>query len=936
MKKHKLITLIALLVILMQSASVFACAPPSSPPTAQAPAQTPTTNTNKYIQWYATNDEGYQFSVRADGTRVNEFARRYDPETGQYSYFKWNAETGKYDDTTPPGAQASAPSWTSPTTPEGQQGGWEFSSQRAKRDAREGDVARVTNEDGTTTYKIFQNGEWVDAPFQEPTSTGAAATTEGAAAQAGAGQVAADGAQAQGATGTAAQAGAEAEEEALEEAVAKECPACQLEEATRAISAGESSMTGTQALEKLKQALADTETNIQTMQTAITKRDPLLAGAAQAGQHIASGEWGQVSQGDINSLAAMAKDDNDVFSDAQQAAAQALLNEIATQGEDDKWKKKEEQPESIAHLGQFAQQLDNAAQQQELDAAALQQAIYERDVAKALQQRLAAGMTAEQVQQQLSWEKQVVVREQLSYNSLGADLRAAASNPEKVQQAWGDYYSRIYYGTSGDNIDNFVHDQTSTQLRSLVMSNEDYDWSDKNKDGLVDAGEVTQNGEEISLDELTEKAQVQVEKMYGISVENDAEGNLQSLAESMAARHVLGTAAGQQFFVMPEGQIMAQGSQLAQHYEVNSENKIIAHFDGGNEMDTGIVCYDCNTAEGGVLQGNGLKDGARLQFPDGTVYDYSAEDAAAGRYPFRARKDYWVQGSLVDWLSGGPVTQFLKGLSSMVGTRCRACKGNWIYEAFGKIDLAQVATEGICDENVEGLGETFAISKTGGPSQAWVTAEVVTVGDICGSLTGDAATACGENMTPAPYMYKLQAVVNAQEVKMVFNICLTDSKGDCSEGSGKHVWNLLRLRNQEGASIATDLILDPSQDPEFYGPPILDWHGPYTKVFPGFSQYQYVCIKFANADYTWEEGEKGLKGILILDGDHLCNRIADVNLVSPYDPDRRQWEGVAGSEFAQPTAGAGYVAPGGLGYVGTPGGASQQSGFDPGGTGAVP
>ncbi|MBU0461108.1 MAG: hypothetical protein KJ574_00835 [Nanoarchaeota archaeon] len=819
---------------------------------------------------------------------------------------------------------------------------------------------------------------------------------------------------------------------------ATECASCELGTATTALSAEGTAPTGAEARQQLDTAIQTAQTQSTTMQGAIDHRKDAITTAQNVQQHLASTNWVDFKQTDVDNLVTMANDQS--LSVEQRQAALAVLQNTATfDASTGKWTRNSERPTGDDYnnaLTSFGTATEGTQNQQELDTASLEQLKFEMDAANKLKEKLAAGMTTEQIQQQAGWGQQVIVREQMAYNSLGTDLRAAGNDPEKVQQAWTDYYRSIY-GYGDQSVQNFIDDRSEIEMRNIVLANdEQYDWTDKNGDGLVQQNEIKEGtftglqeqamthvsgalgqplgytqtqiqeraatvrslktidflkgaceggtcvswddangdgyldqGELISIDEegnpagpldadtaatllLQYETQKSAVKQAGDEAQADAEAHnaeiigevpaqqtINTIADREAARHVLTTAGGQQFFILPEGQILPEGAQLPESYQVDAEtNMIVAHFSDGPPRDTGIMCFRCDTAgeDGtGVMRGNGLKDGASMEFPDGTVYDYDETAAKEGKYPFKARKDYWVQGSLVDWVSGGPVTQFLKGLSSMVGTRCRACKGDWIYEAFGKVNLGQVWTEGICDSNTDGLGETFAISKKGGPSEAWVTAEVITVGDICGMLTGDAATTCAENMTPAPYMYKLQAIVNAQEVTMEFNICLTDAKGDCSEGAGKHVWNLLRLRDQAGYSIATDLILKPKQDETLYGPPVLDWHGPYTKVFPGFSQYQYVCIKFANGGTSGLDTD--VAAFLTLENDYVCNKIADVNLISPYDPDRRQWEGVAGSEFAQPSAGAGYVPPGQLGgYVGTPGGASPQAGFDPGGAGAVP
>ncbi|MFC1754713.1 hypothetical protein ACFL96_15170 [Thermoproteota archaeon] len=429
-----------------------------------------------------------------------------------------------------------------------------------------------------------------------------------------------------------------------------------------------------------------------------------------------------------------------------------------------------------------------------------------------------------------------------------------------------------------------------------------------------------------------------------IKARSDNEGRVNP-ARTQADHYANNVAAGQ-VFMMIRSELESRSDLAGTEYsgdpkfKMNEDGEMTAVFDHGKPTKLGMSCrnndgsacqlldpkeIDQLTGEPKSCAETGCEDGGMINpvggegdGPVGSTFRYSLVDVRdwndeTGQWE---QRESLVGGTVIDWVRGGPISQFIKGLSNAAGWRCKSCSE--AAETFGYYTNPGARfTELLCglDSASKHVGDSFAISLSGGPSQAWVAGEVVKTGNICGSLTDAAAKKkCKANLTIAPYVYKIQAYVNAQEVEMKFQICVTKKKNSCDVGNA---YPLLRYNGEP-----TPRLLDPGQskeDEERYGPPVLDWHGAYTKIAPGTKYYKYICIRFSNDDKV--------SRYITLDDKYLCNKMPLTEDVSPYNPDRRQWEGVAKSEFAQPGyEGLEYMDPGELGdYEGSS--ASRQSDF---------
>ena len=929
--------------------------PPVTPPAAPASgeAATPTPNPARFIHWIVPDTtppfaSGVQISQRGSHGEQGEFARVIDPVTGEFTYY--TIEDGQIDwssHRSAISAHTATNGWRSssdsPTGVSGHDGDWQFLGRGAQQNPTEGSTARVCPSgsiEGCTYFRFNEEEE----SWEETEPMGSTALKElmesgtlAAEPEAGAETPVEPGAEpaATATVETADEPTGEEEEEAppaQTEPEAEECIGCAIAQTTQGLAAGDYSSVS-DARTALETSIGATEREIQERGATIASRGELITGLESAIEHIESGDVSQLTEEDLNHINTIMHDPNNEFSDEQELAAQRLWV-LAGAGDDDPISAEDFEALDAGILQEVVAQM---AQQQTLDETAQNQAEFERQAAQALLQSLGGSLSAEQIQQRASWREQLYTREGLAYNSLSDDIENAHGDIQGVLDAFGSYARRTY-GYNPESFDNFIGDRTTERLSGLIEErNLDYD----EKDGIPGPS----SEEEIAgYDDLVAEARGQVIGAYDLGdIDPDSPEGMRALMDAATERfqstYALSGPRGDTpgagtTLLLPPGQRFPEHMQFT---TLNDKNELIGHTADGREVNTHFRCYGCETTEygdeGQVLSG-GIEDGARLQAPDGTVYDVEVdEDGNVEGY--RTRQDYWVQNSLMDWVKGGPVTGFLKGLSSIVGSRCKACEGSKLYEAFGKIDLASTWTDRICDNNVEGLGESFAVSKTGGPSQAWVVGEITEVGSICDAFgqSSSESQLCTEEIMPPPYIYKIQAYVNAQEVKMEFNICLTDDEGDCDESGSAHVWNLLRYGGDK-----KDLVLDPEDDPEDYGPPVLDWHGPYTKVFPAGSVYQYVCIKFKNAGTDQPGLDYNVAAFITLEEDYLCNELPLTTDISPYDSDYRQWEGPA--DWAD-TSGSGsfddynpYVGPGALDSEGA-GGSSHFSSFDPG-EGGVP
>ncbi|MFQ5474397.1 MAG: hypothetical protein ACE5DM_01045, partial [Candidatus Nanoarchaeia archaeon] len=447
----------------------------------------------------------------------------------------------------------------------------------------------------------------------------------------------------------------------------------------------------------------------------------------------------------------------------------------------------------------------------------------------------------------------------------------------------------------------------------LTYDGKEVTWNDKGQavdsEGNAIEGAPTQ---EQWASAKSEGAKSKSEEEAKIAAEeNEVEGKtnreaMNKVTGNLADRHMFGT--GQDAVMLP-GTVIPPGKLTS---TVVDGELVYADPTTGKEIKSGFKVSNWEGAEEGSAK-QPPPDGAIMCSPDGTCSDYNAEEKR-----FEARKQYWTPGNLMDWVRGGPTTTFLRGLAGAVGARCRVCKDDALYQFFEVMNIAQKATEWICDAGYsDELGESFAISRTGGPSQAWIAGEVIQVGDICASFftTGsDEYKKCMQdrNLTSFPYIYKLQALVNAQEVIMTFQITLSAEKG------GEDLALI-----GTGPGQPADLTLDP-EDESTDEPPILDWHGPNTKVF-GMSKYlPWACIHFRNAAVnrilTLETSPLGsLAGA----GKMLCNHLPIVSTTDPYDPNQRQWEGSADM------ANQGFNSPGTIASPGSlsTGGPAPRPGF---------
>jgi hypothetical protein len=112
--------------------------------------------------------------------------------------------------------------------------------------------------------------------------------------------------------------------------------------------------------------------------------------------------------------------------------------------------------------------------------------------------------------------------------------------------------------------------------------------------------------------------------------------------------------------------------------------------------------------------------------------------------------------------------------------------------------------------------------------------------------------------------------VNAQEVKMTFQIYMYTAGGV--------EYALLR----DSSNITSDMTLDPNQDSETYGPPLLDLHGPYMLVFDSDDLYTKACIVFKDSFVVDQ--------YITLDDDRICNEIKGTETIDSDNRDWRQWE----------------------------------------------